>query len=35
MPNIFWQMLAKLLARPAIADWFIARENNIKFPGPP
>ncbi|MCX4217445.1 hypothetical protein MKZ87_07310 [Pseudomonas sp. MCal1] len=25
MLNLFWRMLAKLLARPAIADWLIAR----------
>ncbi|MBT9268054.1 hypothetical protein KKQ10_24570 [Pseudomonas sp. MG-9] len=25
MINLFWRLLAKLLARPAIADWLIAR----------
>ncbi|MDI3356660.1 hypothetical protein MO767_20250 [Pseudomonas sp. UYIF39] len=31
MPNIFWQMLAKLLARPAIADWLIARAQRTPY----
>lgn len=25
MINLFWRLVAKLLARPAIADWLIAR----------
>jgi hypothetical protein len=35
MVNFLWRLVTKLLARPAIASWLIARENNIKFPGPP
>ncbi len=25
MINLFWRLVAKVLARPAIADWLIAR----------
>ncbi|MBY8958331.1 hypothetical protein J1G18_13640 [Pseudomonas sp. MIS38] len=27
MINLFWRLVAKLLARPAIAEWLIARAN--------
>jgi hypothetical protein len=29
MLNLFWCLVAKLLARPAIADWLIARALGV------
>lgn len=31
MINHFWRLLAKLLARPAIADWIIARAMRTPY----
>jgi hypothetical protein len=31
MPTIIWRLIAKLLARPAIADWLIARAQRTPY----
>jgi len=31
MKNLFWRLLAKLLARPAVADWIIARAQRTQY----
>lgn len=31
MINLFWRLVAKLLARPAIADWLIARAQRTPY----
>lgn len=31
MLNLFWRLLAKLLARPAIADWIIQRAGSTPY----
>lgn len=31
MLNIFWRLVAKLLARPAVADWLIARAKRTPY----
>jgi len=32
MINLFWRIIAKVLARPAIADWLIARAKLTPVP---
>ncbi|SDR19417.1 hypothetical protein SAMN04490186_3910 [Pseudomonas grimontii] len=31
MPNLFWRLVAKLLARPAVAAWLIARAQRTPY----
>ncbi|MFI8479676.1 hypothetical protein ACIGCM_03805 [Pseudomonas sp. NPDC078700] len=31
MPNLFWHLLAKLVSRPAIADWIIKRAQRTPY----
>jgi hypothetical protein len=31
MINLFWRLVAKLLAQPAVADWLIARAQRTPY----